>query len=105
MTSEIICCACSISAISVLQFALKHCKGAIERVVLDFSKSGDKDVMVIKIPGVQLLRKRKDQGDPLSAATERSHLTIIMNNLFKVLHQQVIQSGMITMFGPFKSIN
>ena len=49
--------------------------------------------MEIKIPGVQLLRKRKDQGDPMSAATERSHLTIIiMNNLLKVFPQQATQS-------------
>ena len=47
-----------------------------------------------------MLRKRKDQGDPLSAATERPHLTIIMNNLLKVLPQQATQSGMITMLGP-----
>ena len=37
--------------------------------------------MEIKIPGVRMLRKRKDRGDPLSAATERPHLTLIMNNL------------------------
>ena len=49
-----------------------------------------------------MLRKRKDRGDPLSAATERPHLTIIMNNLLKVLHQQATQNGMITMFGPPK---
>ena len=40
--------------------------------------------MEVKIPGVQLLRKREDQGDPMSAATERPHLTTItMNNLLK----------------------
>ena len=49
------------------------------------------------------MRKRKDQGDPLSATTERPHLTIIMNNLLKVLPQQASQSGKITMFGPLKS--
>ena len=67
--------------------------------------------MEIKIPGVQLQRKRSDRrpdigidrGDPLSAATERPHLTIIMNNLLKVLPQQVTQSGMITMLGLLKS--
>ena len=59
--------------------------------------------MEIKIPGVRMLRKRKDRGDPLSAATERPHLTIIMNNLLKVLPQQVTQSGMITMLGLLKS--
>ena len=50
-----------------------------------------------------MLRKRKDQGDQLSATTERPHLTIIMNNLLKVLPQQASQSGMITMLGPLKS--
>ena len=60
--------------------------------------------MDFKIPGVQLLRKRKDRGDPLSAATERPHsTTIIMNNLLKAFPQQVTQSGMITMLGLLKS--
>ena len=45
--------------------------------------------MELKIPGVQLLRKRKDRGDPMSAATERPHLiTVIMNNLLKAFPQQ-----------------
>ena len=39
----------------------------------------------------------------MSAATERPHLTIIMNNFLKVLPQQDTQSGMITMLGPLKS--
>ena len=60
--------------------------------------------MEIKIPGVKLLRKRKDRGDPMSAATERSHLTtIIMNNLLKAFPQQANQSGMMTMLGLLKS--
>ena len=59
--------------------------------------------MEIKILGVRMLRKRKDRGDPLSAATEIPHLTIIMNNLLKVLPQQANQSGMITMLGFIKS--
>ena len=50
-----------------------------------------------------MLRKRKDRGDPLSAATERPYLTIFMNNLLKVLPRQVTQSGMITMLAPLKS--
>ena len=65
MTNGIICCACSISAISVLQFVLKrgkksttgfrrttshskittndepYFKGAVERVILDISKPGE----------------------------------------------------------------
>ena len=50
-----------------------------------------------------MLRKRKDRGDPLSAATERPYLTIIMNHFLKVLPQQAAQSAMITMLGPLKS--
>ena len=60
--------------------------------------------MDIKIPGVHLLRKRKDQGDPISAAIERLHSTIIiMNNLWKVSPQQATQSGMTTVLGLLKS--
>ena len=50
-----------------------------------------------------MLRKRKDRGDPMSAATEKPHLTTIMNNLLKVLPQQGIQSSMIIMLGLLKS--
>ena len=60
--------------------------------------------MEIKIPGVHLLRKRKDRGDPMSAAIERLHLTtIIMNNFWKVFPQQVTLSGMMTMLGILKN--
>ena len=34
--------------------------------------------MEIKIPGIQLLRKRKDRGDPMSASTERKLSTTII---------------------------
>ena len=41
--------------------------------------------MEIKIPGLQLLKKRRDRGDPISASTERKlPTTIIMSNLWKV---------------------
>ena len=60
--------------------------------------------MEIKIPGVQLLRKRKDRGDPISAATERPHsTTIVMSNLWKAFPQQATQGGMMTMLGLLKS--
>ena len=60
--------------------------------------------MEIKIPGVRMLRKRKDRGDPMSAATGRPHLTtIIMNNLWKAFPQQATQSGMMTVLGLLKS--
>ena len=67
------------------------------------SESPGRKVMKVRVPGVRMLRKRKDQGDPLSAATERPNLTIIMNNLLKVLPQQATQSVMITMLGLLKS--
>ena len=59
--------------------------------------------MEIKIPGVRKLRERSERSNPLSAATKRPHLTIIMNNLLKVLPQQATQSGMMTIFGLLKS--
>ena len=60
--------------------------------------------MEVKILGVQLLRKRKDGGDPMSVAIERLHsTTIIMNNLWKVSPQQVTQIGMMTMLGHLES--
>ena len=39
----------------------------------------------------------------MSAAIERLHLIIIMNNLLKVVPQQVTQSEMITVLGFLKS--
>ena len=59
--------------------------------------------MEIKIPGVRKLREKIERGDPLSAATKRPHLTIIMNNLLKALSQHDTQSGMITKLGLLKS--
>ena len=68
------------------------------------SASPGREAMENKIPGIQLLRKRKDRGDPMSAATERPHsTTIIMNNLLKTFPQQVTQSGMMTMLGLLMS--
>ena len=55
--------------------------------------------MEIQILGVQLLKERKDWGDPMSPATERPHFTtIIMNDLWNVSLQQATQSGMVTIF-------
>ena len=60
--------------------------------------------MEVKIFGVQLLRKRSDRGDLISASTERKlSTTIIMSNLRKVSPQQATQSGMMTMLGLLKS--
>ena len=49
--------------------------------------------MEIKIPGVRMLRERKDRGDRLSAATERPHLTIIMKTASDYYHEQFIESS------------
>ena len=59
--------------------------------------------MEIKIPVVRKLRQRSERGDPLSAATKRPRLTIIMNNLLKALSRHAAQSGMITKLGLLKS--
>ena len=72
---------------------------SIERITSTFRW---KEAMEIKIPGVRKLRERIDQGDPVSTATERPHLTIFMNNLLKILPQQATQSGMKTMLGLLK---
>ena len=54
-------------------------------------------------PWSSIAKKEERPGrDPLSAATERPHLTIVMNNLSKVLRQQVTQNGMTTALGPLK---
>ena len=54
--------------------------------------------MEIKTPGVQLLRKRNDRGDPLSASTEKKlSTTIIISNLWKFFPQQATQCGIMTM--------
>ena len=59
--------------------------------------------MEIRIPGVRKLRERSERGNPLSTATKRPHLTIIMKNLLKALSQHATQSGMITKLGLLKS--
>ena len=58
--------------------------------------------MEIKIPGVQLLRKRSDRGNSISASTDPT--TIIMSNLWKVSPQQPTQSGIMTMLGLLKGV-
>ena len=60
--------------------------------------------MEVKIPEVQLIRKRSDPGDLISASTERKLPTaIIMNIILKALPQQATQSGMTTVLGLLKS--
>ena len=60
--------------------------------------------MEVKIPGVQLLRKRSDRGDLISAQTNsKLPTTITMSNLWKASLQQATQSGMTTALGLLKS--
>ena len=60
--------------------------------------------MEVKIPGVQMLRKRSDRGDLISASTDSKLLiTINMNHLWKASLQQATQSGMMTVLGLLKS--
>ena len=74
------------------------CKCAVARIIFDFSKPGE-EAMEIKIPGVQLLKERKDWGHPMSLATERPHfIVIIMNDIRNVSPQQATQSGIMTIF-------
>ena len=45
--------------------------------------------MEVKIPGVRLLRKRRDCGEPTSASTERKlSTTVIMSSLWKASLQE-----------------
>ena len=56
-----------------------------------------REVMDVKIPGVQLLRKRSDRGDLISAQTNwKLPTTITMGNLWKASLQQAARSGMTT---------
>ena len=55
-------------------------------------------------PGVQLLRKRRDRGDLISASTERKvPTTIIMSNSWRASLQQIIQNWMMTVLSLLKS--
>ena len=65
-----------------------------------------REVMEVKIPGVQLLRKRSDRGDLISAQTNsKLPTTLTMSNLWKASLQQATQSGMTTSLGLLKSGN
>ena len=60
--------------------------------------------MEVKIPGVQLLRKRSDRGDLISAQTNsKLPSTITMSNLWKASLQQATQNWMTTVLGLLKS--
>ena len=60
--------------------------------------------MEIKVPWSTIAEKEERPVRPMSAATERPHLTtIIMNNLWKVSPHKLRKIGMITMFGLLKS--
>ena len=60
--------------------------------------------MEVKIPSVQLQRKRSDRADLISAQTNsKLPTTITMSNLGKASSQQATQSGMTTALGLLKS--
>ena len=123
VTNGIICCACSKSAISVLQFVLKPrqkdyntiqeknesqrnrdqwwalLQGCHRTYHPRLQQARGREAMEIKILGVLQLRERSERSNPLSAATKRPHLTIIMNNLLKALSQHSTHSGMIIKVG------
>ena len=81
-----------------------YCKGAIERIILDFSKPGEEKLWKSKSLEVQLLRKRRDRGDPISASTERQlSTTIIMSKLWKVSPSASYSKWDDTMLGLLKS--
>ena len=88
MTNGIICCVCSTSAISVLQFVLRtwqkdyntiqerpshieiatndepYCKGAFEHIILDFKKSGEEKLW--KSKSLESAKAEKDRpGQPV----------------------------------------
>ena len=54
-------------------------------------------------PWSTIAEKEERSGRPVVGSDRRPHLTIIMNNLLKVLPQQATQSGIITMLGLLES--
>ena len=124
----IICCACSILAITVQKCALKQQRNDLNtiqeksesqqnldqwRALLQKCRRTShprlqwarwREVMEIRIPGVQLLRKRRDRSDLMKAQTAwKLLITVTMSNLWKVSPQQATQSRMMTMHGLLKS--
>ena len=128
MTNGIICCACSISAISVLQFASETMAKRLQQ------DSGEERVAAKSRPMMSLIARvpsnvsssasvspgKRSYGNHTLRSTiaekeerpgtrcrqrpkDRNLTTIIMNNLLKVFHQQASQSEMITMLGLLKS--
>ena len=128
MTNGIICCVCSISAISVLQVCseamakrLQQDSGE-ERVT---AKSRPMMSLIARVPSnvssstsVSPGKRSYGNQNPWSTNAEKEERlerpdvgsdrkiafdSFCMNNLLKVLPQQAIQSGMMTMFGLLKS--
>ena len=109
VTNGIICCVCSISAISVLQFVLKPwqkdynkiqeknqsqrtrdqwwplLQGCLRIYHRRLQKARGRKAMEIRISGVRKLRKRIERGNPLWAATQEPRMSMIMKNLLKAL--------------------
>ena len=66
-------------------------------------KARGRKAMEIRVSGVRKLTKRTERSNPLWAATQEPHLTIITNNLLKVLSQHATHSGMMTKLGLLES--
>ena len=118
----IICCACSISVISVLQCALiqwrsdlnkiqeksksqqnreSYCHGAVARIVLDFSEHGEETLRKSRSMEISCWRKRSDL---VKAEIYLKPLIITsMSNSWKASLQQIIQNWMMTLLGLLKS--
>ena len=111
MTSGIICCACSIPANSVLQFALKqwrkddepYCKGAVERIILDSVSPGKKSYEN-QNPWSTTAEREEGPGRPDVGSDRKTAFDYYYHEqLWKVSLQQATQSGMMTMLGILKS--
>ena len=125
--SGTICCACSILAISVLQFALIQWRNELNKIQEKSESQQNRDlwwillpgrrrsyrpqlqwargrnITEVKIHGNQLLEKI-DQGDLIKAKIYLKPLTITsMSNSWKASLQQVIQNWMTTVIGLLKS--
>ena len=80
-----------------------YCKGAIERIILDFSKPREEKLWKTKSLECESWERGKTGATRCGQRPKRPHLTIIMNNLLKALSQHATQSGMITKRGILKS--
>ena len=125
--SGIICCACSILAISVLQFALIQWRSDLNKIQEKSESQQNRDLWWILLPGrrrsyrLQLqwargrnitegkihgnqLQEKIDQGDPIKAQFYlKPPINTTMSNSWNASLQQVIQNWMTTVLGLLKS--